>query len=111
MWYVRLGLGILRKARPFALVRKIQVAGARSTRVNLDPASAHGGADMASGRLFLAATLSLATSAVLPTVVFAQAAPSQEAAPPTEAGSHQGRVTANGVYVRSRASDDAYPTM
>jgi hypothetical protein len=67
---------------------------------------------MASGRLLLAATLSLATSAALPSI-----APAQEAAIQTEAGSqhessqHQGRITANSVFVRSRASDDAYPTM
>ena len=67
---------------------------------------------MASGRLLLAATLSLATSAALPSI-----APAQEAAAQTEAGSqhessqHQGRITANSVFVRSRASEDAYPTM
>jgi uncharacterized protein YgiM (DUF1202 family) len=66
---------------------------------------------MASGRLLIAATLSLATSAAVPTALFAQGASAQEAAQTGEAGAHQGRVTANGVYVRSRASEDAYPTM
>jgi hypothetical protein len=35
----------------------------------------------------------------------------QEAAQAEAASQHQGRITANSVYVRSRASEDAYPTM
>jgi uncharacterized protein YgiM (DUF1202 family) len=35
----------------------------------------------------------------------------QDAAQADAESKHQGRIVANGVYVRSRASDDAYPTM
>ena len=66
---------------------------------------------MVSGRLLLAATLSLATSAALPSIAPAQEAAQTEAGSQHESSQHQGRITANSVFVRSRASDDAYPTM
>jgi SH3-like domain-containing protein len=64
---------------------------------------------MASGRLFLAATLALSSCAVLPALLRAE-----DSAPASEAeGRHvfQGEVNANSVFVRSRGSEDAYPTM
>lgn len=64
---------------------------------------------MASGRLFLAATLALSACAALPAVVRAEdSAPSES----TEAKHvFQGEVNANSVFVRSRSAEDAYPTM
>ena len=63
---------------------------------------------MASGRLFLAATLALSTCAALPVVVRA------EDSGQTDSDAKRvftGEVNANSVFVRSRASEDAYPTM
>ena len=63
---------------------------------------------MASGRLFLAATLALSTCAALPPVLRA------EDSGQTESDAKRvftGEVNANSVFVRSRASEDAYPTM
>jgi SH3-like domain-containing protein len=63
---------------------------------------------MASGRLFLAVTLGLSSCAALPAVLRAE-----DAAPAEAEGKHvfQGEVNANSVFVRSRGSEDAYPTM
>src|SRR5579864_2651965 len=75
---------------------------------DMEPDNAHGGAVMASGRLFLAATLSLSAIAAVPSFVFAQ-----ESAQTETEGKHTfiGKVNANAVYVRSRPSEDGYPTM
>jgi len=65
---------------------------------------------MASARLILSAALSLTISAsVLPSVTFAQEAPAQG----LETAKQQwfGLVNAGAVYVRSAASEDAYPVM
>ena len=63
---------------------------------------------MASGRLLLAATLTLSAYAALPAVSRAEDTTQGESE-----GKHvfQGEVNANAVFVRSRASEDAYPTM
>ena len=63
---------------------------------------------MASGRLFLAATLSLTACSAIPPIVRAEDGAQAE----TE-GKHTfiGKVNANAVYVRSRSSEDGYPTM
>lgn len=63
---------------------------------------------MASGRLFLAAALSLSTISGVSSFVRAEDGAQAE----TE-GKHTfiGKVNANAVYVRSRASEDGYPTM
>lgn len=63
---------------------------------------------MASGRLFLTATLSLTTFAAVPSFLRAQ-----ESAQTETESKHTfiGKVNANAVYVRSRASEDGYPTM
>ncbi|HSU66553.1 MAG TPA: SH3 domain-containing protein [Tepidisphaeraceae bacterium] len=63
---------------------------------------------MASGRLFLAAALALSAYTVLPTLTRAE-----DSAQSDPDGKHvfQGEVNANAVFVRSRASEDAYPTM
>lgn len=62
---------------------------------------------MARGRFFLAAALSLSTLVALPSVCFAE-----DSAASDSVGGHvfQGEVNANAVFVRSRASEDAYPT-
>ena len=62
---------------------------------------------MASGRFLLAAALSLSTCAALPAISFA------EDAAQADSGSHVflGEVNANAVFIHSRASEDAYPTM
>ena len=65
---------------------------------------------MASARLILSAALSLTISAsVLPSITFAQEAPAQG----LETAKQQwlGLVNAGAVYVRSAASEDAYPVM
>ena len=65
---------------------------------------------MASTRLILSAALSLSISAsILPSVTFAQEAPAQG----LETAKQQwfGLVNAGAVYVRSAASEDAYPVM
>jgi uncharacterized protein YgiM (DUF1202 family) len=62
---------------------------------------------MVSGRLFLSATLSLAACSAIPPVLCAQDAAQGE----LTGKKIQGVVNANAVYVRSRASEDAYPTM
>lgn len=63
---------------------------------------------MASGRLFLAATLALSSCAVFPALSRAE-----DAAPAESDAKHvfQGEVNANAVQVRSRPSEDAYATM
>jgi hypothetical protein len=62
---------------------------------------------MVSGRLLLSATLSFAGWCAITPVISAQ-----EAAQADVTGKKiQGVVNANAVYVRSRASEDAYPTM
>ena len=63
---------------------------------------------MASGRLFLAAALSLSTFASIPSFLRAQ-----DSSPGETESKHTfiGKVNANAVYVRSRASEDGYPTM
>jgi hypothetical protein len=62
---------------------------------------------MASGRFLLAAALSLSTCAALPAISFA------EDAAQSDSGNHVflGEVNANAVFIHSRASEDAYPTM
>jgi len=62
---------------------------------------------MASGRFFLAAALSLSICAALPPALRAQDAVPSDA----DAKRIQGRITANGVYVRARASEEGYTTM
>jgi uncharacterized protein YgiM (DUF1202 family) len=63
---------------------------------------------MASGRLFLAATLALSTCAALPAVLRAEDSSQSES---DAKRVFTGEVNANSVFVRSRASEDAYPTM
>lgn len=63
---------------------------------------------MASGRLFLAATLALSSCAVFPVLSRAEDSASSE----TDAKHvFQGQLNANAVQVRSRPSEDAYATM
>ncbi|HEY2584326.1 MAG TPA: SH3 domain-containing protein [Tepidisphaeraceae bacterium] len=63
---------------------------------------------MASGRLFLAATLAVTSCCALPAFLRAE-----DSAPSEAEGKHvfQGEVNANSVFIRSRGSEDAYPTM
>src|SRR5579863_2893161 len=62
---------------------------------------------MAIGRIFLSAAFSLALFSSVPVALAAQDASGPEASPKRIPGV----VNANAVYVRSRASEDAYPTM
>lgn len=63
---------------------------------------------MASGRFLLAATLSLSASTALPPIASAQ---DNSQAESENRHTFLGEVNANAVFVRSRASEDAYPTM
>src|SRR5205823_4931484 len=69
---------------------------------------AHGGVVMTAGRLFLVSALSVSAFAALPPALV-RAEDAQE----VETGKHTfiGEVNANSVFVRCRASEDAYATM
>src|SRR5258708_18264567 len=92
-----------RSASPYKTIR----AGGGVRRANWIPGQCTWRCQMASGRFLLAAALSLSTCAALPAISLA------EDAPQADSGNHVflGEVNANAVFIHSRASEDAYPTM